>query len=52
MVSGVALLIASILAGVLWDVAGSQATFMAGAVFTALALLLMPIVQVKAHPSK
>jgi len=52
LVSGVVLLIASALAGVLWDVAGSQATFMAGAIFTALALLLMPLVRLKAHPSK
>ena len=52
LVSGVILLIASSLAGVLWDVAGSQATFMAGAAFTALALVLLPFVKVKAHPSK
>lgn len=52
LVSGVILLIASALAGVLWDAAGSQATFMAGAAFTALALVLLPFVQVKAHPSK
>ena len=52
LVSGVVLLVASTLAGILWDVAGSQATFMAGAAFTTLALLLMPFVQVKAHPSK
>jgi MFS family permease len=52
LVSGVVLLIASAVAGLLWDVAGSQATFMAGAAFTALALLLMPLVQVRAHPSK
>jgi MFS family permease len=52
LVSGVVLLIASALAGVLWDVGGSQATFMAGAIFTALALLLMPLVRLKAHPSK
>ena len=52
LVSGVVLLVASTLAGILWDVAGSQATFMTGAAFTALALLLMPFVQVKAHPSK
>ena len=42
LVSGVVLLVASTLAGILWDVAGSQATFMAGAAFTALALLLFP----------
>ncbi|MDP1702145.1 MAG: MFS transporter [Aestuariivirga sp.] len=52
LVSGVVLLIASTLAGVLWDVAGSQATFMAGAAFTASALVLLPFVQVRAHPSK
>lgn len=52
LVSGVILLIASALAGVLWDVAGSQATFVAGAAFTALALVLLPFVKVKAHPSK
>jgi MFS family permease len=52
LVSGVILLIASALAGVLWDVAGSQATFMTGAAFTALALVLLPFVKVKAHPSK
>jgi MFS family permease len=51
LVSGVVLLIASTLAGILWDVAGSQATFMAGAGFAALALLLMPLVQIRAHPS-
>lgn len=52
LVSGVVLLFASTLAGFLWDVAGSQATFMAGAIFTALALLLMPLMRLKAHPSK
>jgi MFS family permease len=35
---GLALLVASILAGALWDIVGSQATFLAGAAFTALAL--------------
>lgn len=38
---GVALLVASALAGALWDAAGPQATFLAGALFTALALLGM-----------
>ena len=38
LLSGLALLIASVLAGVLWDSVGSQATFLAGATFTALAL--------------
>jgi hypothetical protein len=36
--SGVALLVASALAGALWDLAGPAATFAAGAVFGALAL--------------
>ncbi|HTS40307.1 MAG TPA: MFS transporter [Xanthobacteraceae bacterium] len=35
---GLALLAASILAGALWDTIGSRATFLAGAVFTTLAL--------------
>lgn len=35
---GLALLVASVLAGELWDSVGSQATFLAGAAFTALAL--------------
>ena len=38
LVSGVALLLASVLAGWLWSVHGAAATFYAGAVFTALAL--------------
>ncbi len=35
---GLALLLASVLAGALWDIVGSQATFLTGAAFTALAL--------------
>jgi MFS family permease len=35
---GLALLVASVLAGALWDIVGSQATFLTGAAFTALAL--------------
>jgi len=38
LLTGLALLAASILAGALWDIIGSRATFLAGAVFTALAL--------------
>jgi len=38
LLTGLALLAASILAGALWDTIGSRATFLAGAVFTALAL--------------
>jgi MFS family permease len=39
--TGVALLLASLVAGVLWDRAGPQATFLAGGGFAALALLLL-----------
>jgi len=39
LVGGVALLAASVIAGGLWDVFGSRATFMAGALCAALALL-------------
>lgn len=38
MLGGVALLLASVLAGLLWDTAGPAATFVAGAAITALAL--------------
>lgn len=38
LLSGLAMLVASVLAGALWDIIGSPATFLAGAVFTALAL--------------
>jgi MFS family permease len=36
--SGVAMLAASVIAGALWDSAGPQATFLAGAGFAAIAL--------------
>ena len=39
LVSGGALLLASVIAGALWDVAGPQMTFLAGALFTLLTLL-------------
>jgi MFS family permease len=38
LLSGLALLVASVLAGALWDIIGSGATFLAGAVFTVVAL--------------
>ncbi|HYB66500.1 MAG TPA: hypothetical protein VEC59_14760, partial [Steroidobacteraceae bacterium] len=40
--SGVALLIASVLAGFLWAHIGPSATFIAGAAFTVLGLSLLP----------
>lgn len=39
--SGIAMLIASALAGVLWDRLGASATFYAGAIFSSLSLLLL-----------
>lgn len=47
LVSGIALLVASILAGALWDVIGPDATFLAGAVFTAVALAVLPLARRK-----
>jgi MFS family permease len=41
LVSGIALLVASALAGLLWDVAGPRYTFYAGAVFSAIAWLAL-----------
>ena len=37
-------LLASVIAGVLWDLIGPAATFFAGAMFTALALGVVPVV--------
>ena len=42
LVSGLAMLLASIIAGGLWDWIGPDGTFIAGAVFTALALAVLP----------
>jgi hypothetical protein len=36
-------LAASVIAGVLWDVAGPATTFFAGAIFTVLALCVVPV---------
>ncbi len=41
LVTGLALLLASLIAGALWDAAGPQATFLAGAAFTVLTLGLI-----------
>src|SRR5262249_42245491 len=43
LVTGAALLIASVLAGWLWDVFGPTATFLAGAVFSGFAALIMAL---------
>jgi len=41
LVSGIAMLLASVLAGLLWDTWGAKATFLAGAGFCAIALLVI-----------
>lgn len=44
LITGIAMLAASIVAGALWDVIGSQATFLAGALFAVLTVLgLLPV---------
>jgi MFS family permease len=48
LVSGVATLAASIVAGALWDGIGPNGTFLAGALFTALALAALPLARRKA----
>jgi MFS family permease len=47
LLSGIALLLASIIAGGLWDVIGPNGTFLAGAMFTAIALAALPLVRRK-----
>ncbi|QCI66791.1 MFS transporter [Phreatobacter stygius] len=46
---GIALLVASVTAGVLWDWSGPQATFLAGAGFAALALAGLLVMRRKQH---
>jgi MFS family permease len=43
LVSGLAMLLASVIAGGLWDFVGPDGTFLAGAGFTAVALMALPI---------
>lgn len=44
LITGVVLLLASVVAGALWDVSGPQATFLAGAIFTLITLVgLLPL---------
>lgn len=45
LVAGIATLAASVVAGLLWDAAGPSTTFLAGAIFTALALAVVPLVR-------
>ncbi|HET9031762.1 MAG TPA: MFS transporter [Dokdonella sp.] len=45
LISGVALLIASVAAGALWDLHGSQTTFFTGAIFALLAVCALPLLK-------
>jgi hypothetical protein len=45
------MLVASILAGGLWDLTGPRGTFLAGAGFTAAALIALALVRVKIEPA-
>jgi MFS family permease len=45
LLSGIALLLASIIAGLLWDVIGPSGTFLAGALITAVALAALPLIR-------
>jgi MFS family permease len=47
LVSGVALLVASIMAGALWEMIGPTGTFVAGAAFTGVALAALPLARRK-----
>jgi MFS family permease len=51
-ITGLAMLAASVLAGALWDAIGPQATFIAGAVITALALLAVPLARGRIRPQQ
>jgi MFS family permease len=50
LVSGIAMLAASVIAGALWDAYGSAWTFYAGAAFTGLALLGLLLIRPQAAP--
>jgi predicted MFS family arabinose efflux permease len=52
LVSGVATLAASIVAGALWDRIGPDGTFLAGALFTVIALAALPLARRKATAIK
>jgi MFS family permease len=43
LVTGLAQLVASVIAGALWGVFGPEGTFLAGAMFTAVALVVLPL---------
>ena len=45
LVSGIAMLAASVIAGALWEAIGPDGTFLAGAAFAAIALVALPLAQ-------
>ena len=49
LITGAATLLASLIAGALWDVIGPTGTFLAGATFTLLALLVIPTAESASH---
>jgi MFS family permease len=49
LVSGIALLAASIVAGALWDMVGPSGTFFAGALITVVALAALPFAHKRAQ---
>jgi len=49
LITGAATLLASLIAGALWDVIGPASTFLAGATFTLLALLVIPTAESASH---
>ena len=48
LLGGIVLLVASVLAGALWDMIGPKGTFLAGATFTTLALAGLTVIQLRA----
>lgn len=52
LVSGIVLLTASVIAGVLWDIAGPEATFLAGAAFAVAALAGLMVVRHRLAPGR
>jgi MFS family permease len=47
LITGIAMLIASLVAGALWDTLGPGATFLAGAGFVALAMIVLPAARLR-----
>jgi MFS family permease len=52
LITGLTLLLASVVAGALWDIAGPQGTFLAGAAFTALTLIGLMVAAKRNRPAE